>query len=59
MYSLREIYGDDFVIWCRQQYDLSRNYLKHCGKPQDWYDIFLIKEHKHTCNIFRRYINET
>lgn len=56
MYTLREYYGEQFINFCRQQYDLSRNYLKNCGKPKNNYDIFLIKQNKITCEIFRKYV---
>jgi len=58
MLTLRELHGDAYVSWCRQQYDEGRHYLKNCGKPKDWYDIFLIKSNKATCDIFRRYVIE-
>ena len=55
MISFREHVGDEYYIWGRKEFDNSRHYLKNCGKPKDWYDIFLIKFHRETCNLFKRF----
>jgi hypothetical protein len=58
MLTLREFGGDEYVNSCRKVYDESRYYLKNCGKPNDWYDKWLIQFHKFNCEINRRYVVE-
>lgn len=52
----KELVDPDFYKFCRQQYDEARRYLKSCGRPEDWYDIFLIREAKTTEEVFRNYV---
>lgn len=56
---LREFVGEEYYKWARQEYDTARNYLKHCGKPEDKYDVCLLKIYKETVNIFRKYVLTT
>jgi len=58
MLTLREFAGDEYVNARRREYDESRNFLKTCGKPKDWYDIWLIKQAKFTAELTRRYVTE-
>jgi hypothetical protein len=53
--TLRDFVGEEHYKFCRREFDISRQYLKNCGKPKDWYDLFLIKFHKETCQIFSKY----
>lgn len=55
MIQLREFVQDQHYIFCKQEYDNSRRYLKTCGKPKDWYDRWLIDFHKETCSLFKKY----
>ena len=55
MITLREFVGEEFIILANREYSESRHYLKNCGKPKDWYDMWLIKFHKETCQLFSRY----
>ena len=56
MITLRALHGEAFVNDMRKVYDESRHYLKNCGKPKDWYDIWLINYHKSNCNLTRHYV---
>jgi len=55
MLQLREFVQEQHYIFCKQEYDTSRRFLKTCGKPKDWFDIYLIKHHKETCSFFKQY----
>jgi len=55
MLKLREFVGEEHYIFCKQEYDSARVYLKNCGKPLDLYDRILIKFHKDTVRLFRNY----
>lgn len=50
--SKREFYGAEFYAYIQQQYDMARHYLKNCGKPNDDYDLWRIKQAKETAAIF-------
>lgn len=55
-WTIREYAGEEFVVSQRQVYDDSRNYLKNCGKPLDWFDSWLITYHKANCELTRYYV---
>lgn len=55
MLSLHDFVGEEYYKWARQEYDTARTYLKHCGKPKDGYDKWLIVEARKTAEYFRKY----
>lgn len=50
----REFYGESFYKWLVQQYEESRRYLKHCGRPKDDFDRYMIEFHRDTAHIYSR-----
>lgn len=55
--SKRDLYGDEFYVWCLHQYEEARVYLKNCGRPKDDFDRFKIDEMKWQSAYFKRLID--
>ena len=51
----REFVGEEHYKYCVQEYDKAREFLKSCGKPEDWFDRFMISFNKETCKHFAGY----
>jgi hypothetical protein len=59
MLTTKEFNGPEHHVFCQQQYDEARRYLKNCGKPKDEIDRFLIEKHKVDAHVFGRALDRT
>ena len=52
MLTTRDFHGQEFFVYCQQQFDEARRFLKTCGKPKDEVDRFMIDHNKVTAKVF-------
>ena len=52
MLTTRDFHGQEFYVYCQQQFDEARRFLKNCGRPKDEADRSMIDHHKVTAKVF-------
>ena len=52
MLTTRDFHGQEFFVYCQQQFDEARRHLKNCGKPNNETDRFMIDHNKVTAKVF-------
>ena len=52
MLTTKEFHGQEFFVYCQQQFDEARRFLKNCGKPKDEADRLMIDHHRLTAKVF-------